>query len=269
MHFPTPTWLVGCGNMTGAMVEGWRASGVDFSGVVVIRPSGTAVDGIRTVRSPAEAGSPPQLVILGFKPQQLEAVAPQLAPYLSAKTILVSLLAGADVANLRTRFPGVGAVVRAMPNLPVSVRRGVTALHSEDADAATRDLVGRVMGPLGLGFWAIDEKAFGVSGAVAGSGPAYVARFIAALETVAVERGLDPTLARSIAIETVFGSAWLAASDTEPLTELARKVASPGGTTEAALAVLDSEEGMTALLRRAVEAADQRGSALREEVRKS
>jgi pyrroline-5-carboxylate reductase len=267
--FPTPTWLVGCGNMTGAMVDGWRSADVDLSNLVVIRPSGTPVDGIRTVRSPAEAGPPPRLAILGFKPQQLAEVAPQLAPYLSSKTVLVSLLAGANCATLRSRFPGAAAIIRAMPNLPVSVRRGVVALHSDDADQAARAVAEPVMAALGLAFWAADEAAFGVAGGISGSGPAYVARFIAALEIISLERGLDPVLARAIAVETVFGTAWLAAGGSEPMTELAGRVASPKGTTEAGLAVLDSDQGMAALVRKTVAAAEERGLALREEVRGS
>ncbi|MEO5774046.1 MAG: pyrroline-5-carboxylate reductase [Sphingomicrobium sp.] len=265
--FPTPTWLVGCGNMTGAMVDGWRSAGVDFSGVIVIRPSGTPVEGIRTVRSAAEAGLPPQLVILGFKPQQLAEVAPQLAPYLSSKTVLLSLLAGADLGTLRARFPGVATIVRAMPNLAVSVRRGVTALVGEDGHDASRTLIGNLMAPLGLGFWSVDEAAFGVAGAISGPGPAYVARFLAALEKVGIERGLDPGLAKAIAVETVFGTAWLAAGSEEPFAELARKVASPKGTTEAGLAVLDGERGLDALVRETIEAAAARGAELREQVR--
>lgn len=264
--FPTPAWLVGCGNMTGAMVAGWKAAGVDFSGVVVIRPSGTPVEGIRTVRSAAEAGAPPKLVVLGFKPQQLGEAAPQIAPYLTARTTIVSLLAGADLATLRARFPGAASIVRAMPNLAVSVRRGVTALYAEDSDQAVRDAIGNLMAPLGLGFWAASAEAFSASGAISGSGPAYVARMIAALETVGIERGLDPTLARSIANETVFGTAWLVAGDEAP-DDLARRVASPKGTTEAGLAVLDGEQGMLALVRATVEAAAQRSAELATEVR--
>lgn len=264
--FPTPAWLVGCGNMTGAMVAGWKAATVDFSSVVAIRPSGTPVEGIRTVRSAAEAGPPPQLVILGFKPQQLAEAAPQIAPFLTAKTIVVSLLAGADLATLRAGFPGAACVVRAMPNLAVAVRRGVTALYSEDADQAARDAVGNLMAPLGLAFWAASAEAFSASGAISGSGPAYVARMISALETVGVERGLDPVLARAIANETVFGTAWLVAGDEAP-DALARRVASPKGTTEAGLAVLDGEQGMLWLVRRTVEAAAQRGAELAGEVR--
>ncbi|MFL6733759.1 MAG: pyrroline-5-carboxylate reductase family protein [Sphingomicrobium sp.] len=264
--FPTPTWLVGCGNMTGAMVEGWRGANVDLSPLTVIRPSGTPVEGIRTVRTAVEAGVPPKLVILGFKPQQLADVAPSLAPYLSAKTIVLSLLAGADCATLRRRFPGAAAIVRAMPNLPVAIRRGVVALYSADADEGVRNLISPLISQLGFGLWATDEAKFGAVGAVAGSGPAYVARFIGVLAKDGEKRGLDPDLALTIAIETVLGTAWLNASTREDPAEIARKVASPKGTTEAALAVLDSDDGLKALIGRAIDAAASRGSQLAAEV---
>ena len=265
--FPAPTWLVGCGNMTGAMVDGWRAANVDLAPVTVIRPSGTPVEGIRTVRGPGEAGVPPHLVVLGFKPQQLGEVAPKLAPYLSSKTILVSLLAGADAATLRTRFPGVGSIVRAMPNLPVAIRRGVVALYSADADEAARNIVSPLIAQLGFGLWAVDEAKFGVVGGIAGSGPAYVARFIEALAKIGEARGLDPALAQTIATETVLGTAWLGASTSDSPAELARKVASPKGTTEAGLAVLDSADGMESLIRRTIEAASARSAELAGEVK--
>lgn len=265
--FPTPTWLVGCGNMTGAMVDGWRLAQADFTGVTVIRPSGTQVEGVRTVSSVGEAGAPPELVVLGFKPQQLADIAPKLAPFLSAKTVLLSLLAGADVASLRARFPGVGAVVRAMPNLPVAIRRGVVALYSEDADRSVQDRLSALMAPLGFGIWTLDEARFGAIGSVAGSGPAYVARFIDALTTAAVGRGLDPAVARTIAVETVLGTGWLAATTGEAPEQLARRVASPNGTTEAGLAVLDEDDALESLVGRTIEAAAARGVALGEEIR--
>ena len=265
--FPAPTWLVGCGNMTGAMVDGWRAANVDLAPVTVIRPSGTAVEGIRTVRGPGEAGMPPRLVVLGFKPQQLGEVAPKLAPFLSSKTIVLSLLAGADAATLRSRFPGVASIVRAMPNLPVAIRRGVVALYSADADEGVRNMLSPLIGQLGFGLWTVDEAKFGAVGGISGPGPAYVARFIAALAKVGEERGLDPALAQTIAMETVLGTAWLGASTSEPPAELARKVASPKGTTEAGLAVLDSADGMDSLIRRTVEAAAVRSAELAREIK--
>ena len=127
-RLPVPTWFAGCGNMGGAIVAGWRTAGLDLSSAIAIRPSGTPVEGVRTVPTFADAGRPPQLVVLGFKPQKLDEVAPELRKFLSAKTVLVSMLAGLEAASLRERFPGVAAVVRAIPNLPVAIRRGVIAL---------------------------------------------------------------------------------------------------------------------------------------------
>jgi pyrroline-5-carboxylate reductase len=178
--FPTPAWLVGCGNMAGAMVVGWRAAGVDVSGVTAIRPSGTAVEGITTVTA-LPVGHAPRFVMLGVKPQKLDDVAPGLAPHVGRETILVSLLAGVSAATLRARFSDARAIVRAMPNLPVAARQGVTALYSDDDDVAARESVEALMALLGIAPWCNDEAAFSAIGAVAGAGPAYVARFAAAL----------------------------------------------------------------------------------------
>lgn len=264
---PETTWLVGCGNMAGAIVEGWRSAGFSLSPAVVIRPSGREIQGVRTVRSPAEAGSPPKLVILGFKPQQLAEIAPELRRRLSAKTVVLSLLAGAEVATLRSQFPGASAVVRAMPNLPVSVRRGVTALYSEDADEQLREQVGALFAALGFTVWTASEAALSAVGSVAAAGPAYVARFIDALAKAGVERGLDPALAKSVAVETVFGTAWLAAAGSEAMESIARRVASPNGTTEAGLAVLDRDRAFERLVASAIEAAAARGAELALETR--
>ena len=128
LQLPTPTWFVGCGNMGGAILDGWRTGGLDLSGITVIRPSGKSIAGVRVVASYADAGPPPAVVVLGFKPQKLDEVASEMRRFLGAKTVVVSLLAGVEAASLRQRFPGVAAIVRAMPNLPVAVRRGVTGL---------------------------------------------------------------------------------------------------------------------------------------------
>ncbi|HEY6048498.1 MAG TPA: NAD(P)-binding domain-containing protein, partial [Sphingomicrobium sp.] len=130
-RLPAPTWFVGCGNMGGAIVAGWRSAGIDLSPITVIRPSGKPVEGTKTVTSFAEAGPPPKLLVLAFKPQKLDEVAAELRPWLTSKTILLSILVGTEVASLRQRFPGVGTIVRAIPNLPVAIRRGVVGLYGE------------------------------------------------------------------------------------------------------------------------------------------
>jgi pyrroline-5-carboxylate reductase len=262
-----PTWFVGCGNMAGAIVEGWRAAGLNLGGAVVIRPSGTPVEGVRTVTSPAEAGAVPAMVVLGFKPQKLDEVAGELRRYLGAQTIVVSLLAGVEAASLRQRFPGTAAIVRAMPNLPVAVRRGVTGLYAADASDEVRRYVGDLFAALGFAMWMADEAKLFALGTVAGSGPAYFARFIAALAKAGVDRGLTEEIANTLALETAFGTSWLATATGEDMANIARRVASPNGTTEAALAVLDRDPGLNQLLTAALEAASRRGAVLASEAR--
>ena len=269
MDLPNPTWFIGCGNMAGAMIEGWRGGGVGLSGAIVIRPSGMPVQGIRTLTSPADAGAPPRLVILGMKPQKLDEVAPGLTPYLSSKTIIVSMLAGVETASLRQRFPASAAVIRIMPNLPVSVRRGVIALYGENVSDDARQLVEPLFAALGFALWVQREDQLAAIGSVAGAGPAYVARFIDALAKAGQERGLSEELARTVAIETVFGTAWMAASASESMADLARRVASPNGTTEAGLKILDDGAALDSLVARAIEAAAARGAEIAAEARRA
>ena len=260
--FPDPTWLVGCGNMAGAMVAGWRKAGLDLSSVTAIRPSGTPVDGVHTVTTLPD-GSAPAFVMLGFKPQKLDEVAPGLALRITDATLVVSLLAGVEAATLRQRFPAARAIVRAMPNLPVAQRRGVTALYSADGDKVLSE-VEALMTLLGVAPRVATEDHFSAIGAVAGSGPAYVARFVAALAAGGEGIGLDPDLARLVATETLLGTAAMIAADPVEMTELARRVASPRGTTEAGLAVLDASDGLAPLLARMLAASIARGHELAE-----
>ncbi len=266
-QIPEPTWFVGSGNMGGAILEGWRAGGLDLSPVVVIRPSGTGVEGCRVVTSFAEAGPPPKLVVLAFKPQKLDEIAPGLHQHLSAKPIVVSILAGVEVESLRQRFPGAGAIVRAMPNLPVAVRRGITGLYSRDADGQTQNEINNLFAALGFTMWMADEEKLGALGAVAGAGPAYVARFIAALAKAGEKRGLTHETAATLALETVLGTAWMAATNNENMISVAKRVASPKGTTEAGLQVLDHNDVLDQLLAFTIDAAARRGAQLAEEAK--
>lgn len=255
--------------MAGAMIEGWRSAGVEFADAVAIRPSGRPVEGVRTVTSMAEAladgALPPKLAILGFKPQKLDEVAPEFARLLTEETVVVSILAGVEAASLRGRFLRARSIVRAMPNLPVSIRRGVIALYSDDADDPLRRQLSELAATLGYALWASSEATLAAIGSVAGAGPAYVARFIAALAKAGKRRGLPETLATTIATETVLGTAWLAAVTHESMDEIVRRVASPNGTTEAGLAVLDREGVLDALIGVTIDAAARRGAELAEE----
>lgn len=266
MKLPSPTWFVGCGNMAGAMVEGWRAARIDLSAAVAIRPSGTPVPGVRTVTSIKDAGVAPAMIMLGFKPQILDEVVPDLLPWVTSKTIIVSLLAGAEAESLRKRF-GKGVIVRCIPNLPVAIRRGVVPLYSADIDEQVRKPLSDLFSALGLAMWTESETALGTIGAVAGAGPAYVARFIAALADAGAKQGLPQALAATLALETVLGTAWMAASNGETMDDLASRVASPKGTTQAGLAVLDSGEALRNLVESTIDAARRRGAELAAEAR--
>lgn len=267
LSLPRPTWFVGCGNMGGAVIEGWRSGGLDLGSVTVIRPSGRPVEGTRTITSVREAGAPPELLVLAFKPQKLDEVAPELRPFLSARTVLVSLLAGVEARSLRDRFPGVSAVVRAMPNLPVAIRRGVTGLYSPDVDNQRREQLNNLFSAVGFAMWMADEEKLGALGSVAGAGPAYVARFIAALTKAGERRGLSEEIASVIARETVLGTAWMSAMTGEDAASIARRVASPRGTTEAGLGVLDREQALDDLIAATIDAAGNRGAELAREAR--
>jgi pyrroline-5-carboxylate reductase len=261
-------WFVGCGNMGGAILDGWRLGGLAVDTVTVIRPSGKPVEGAKVVTRAADAGPPPKLAVLAFKPQKLDEIAPELRTFLGSKTTVVSLLAGIETDSLRERFPGVGAIVRAMPNLAVAVRRGVTGLYSRDLDRAMEDEINNLFAALGFAMWMNDEGKLAALGSVAGAGPAYVARFIAALAKAGVHRGLSEEIAATIARETVLGTAWMAATTGEDMESIAQRVASPNGTTEAGLAVLDGDDHvLDRLIQVTIDAAARRGRELAEEAR--
>jgi pyrroline-5-carboxylate reductase len=260
ISLPGETWLVGCGKMAGAMVEGWRRAGVDLGPAVAIRPSGTPVEGVRTLTALPKSESP-ALVLLGVKPQKLDEVAPELAKRLNPNTILVSILAGVELASLRHRFPNAGEIVRVMPNLPVSEGRGIIAVYG------ARTVTLALFEPLGTVIPCEDDAQLAAIGSLAGAGPAYVARFIAALAKAGAERGLAPALADRIALETVLGTAAMAAARGETMDSIATRVASPNGTTEAGLKILDADHALDRLIARTLGAASNRGAELAEAAR--
>ena len=266
-QLPAPTWFVGCGNMGRAILDGWRGAGISLEPIVVVDPAKPAIDGVKRAATPAEAGPAPKLVILGVKPQMIDEVAGQLKTWLTSKTVVVSLLVGVEAASLRQRLPKAGPIVRALPNLPVAVRRGVVALFSDEADEAVRQQLANLFAPLGFAPWMADEAKLAAVGSVAGAGPAYVARFIDALIKAAEQRGLSREIASTIALETVLGTAWMAAATNEGMDAIANRVASPKGTTAAGLAVLDKEQVLDQLIALAIDAAARRGAELAEEAR--
>lgn len=265
---PGPFWLVGCGNMAGAMLEGWLSRDMDPARVTVIRPSGAAVaPGIRVLTAFPE-DEVPALVMLGVKPQKLDEVAPLLAPVLEPETVIISILAGVTEDSLRRRFAAPRSIVRAMPNTPVRLHKGATSLFSASADATARDLVEGLMGALGTVEWIGREELFDVVSALTASGPAFVFRFIDALAEGAAALGLPPDQALRLAIATVEGAGALAAASDESPARLAERVASPGGMTRKGLDVLDADGRLAALVRETLDAAVRRSRDMGEESRR-
>lgn len=245
------------------MLGRWLDAGLPPGAVTVVRPSGVApAPGVRTVTSLPINEAAPRVLMIGVKPQKLDEVAAEVAKAVGPDTLLISILAGTELASLRARFPKAGAIVRAMPNTPVAVGRGVVALHGDRGPE-----IDALMQPLGLNEWIDDEADFGVVTALAGSGPAFLFRFITALARAGREAGLDEAQALRLAIATVDGAAGLAATSDEDPATLADRVASPGGMTRKGLDVLDDAGALDALLRRTIEAADRRGREMAAETR--
>jgi pyrroline-5-carboxylate reductase len=264
---PGPLWMVGCGHMGSAMLAGWIAAGVDPAHVTVIRPSGRPVGHDVRVLADYPEDEVPAIVLLAMKPYQLDAVAPLLAPALDPRTILVSILAGVEAASLRERFAAPATIVKAMPNLPVALGKGVVGLYAEGGETADRNLVCGLMAALGHAEWFGDEAAFQLAGVLTGAGPAFLFRFIEALGEGAASLGLTEDQAQRLATAMAAGAGALAAASHDSASELARKVASPNGTTEAGLKVLDANRALFDLVEATLAAACARSLEMAAEAR--
>jgi pyrroline-5-carboxylate reductase len=261
-------WMIGCGNMAGAMLRRWIASGVVRPGDVhvVNRSDRDLPAGVVQARGLPSSGAP-DIVVLGVKPQQLDEVAARHAARVAAAPLIVSILAGVDAAALRSRFPGPEPIV-VMPNLPVEIGEGVVAVHAPDANEAARASVDALMAPLGLVRWFDDPASFEVAGALSGTGPAFLFRFIDALAAAGVAGGMDRDDAAAVAMTTVAGAARMAAASERTPAGLADAVASPGGMTRQGLNVLDADAALDGLLTRTLDAAIRRGREMTQERRR-
>lgn len=245
--------------MGGAMLRRWIDSGVlDARAVDVVNRGDRALpDGVRQARDLPE-GPLPDLVMLAMKPQQINEIADLYASRLTGVGVLVSILAGVEETVLGQRFAA-RAIVRAMPNLPVAIGKGVVALDSASADAPARAMIATLMAPLGLVEW-VPAPRFDAVTALAGSGPAFLYRFIDALAAAGVAQGLAVDQAERLALATVEGAGLLAASSDVAPGALANRVASPGGSTRKGLDVLDEAGALDALLRETIAAATRRNA---------
>lgn len=246
------------------MLRRWLDCGLPPGAATVIRPSGTPpAPDVRTLTAFPRGEAPPRVLMLGVKPQKLDDVAEQVAAAVGPETLLISILAGTELATLRALFPSAGAIVRAMPNTPVAIGRGVVTLYGD-----LRSEFNALMEPLGLVEWIDTEDVFGSATALAGCGPAFLFRFISALARAGEDLGLNPAQALRLAMAMVDGAAGLAATSSEDPALLADRVASPGGMTRKGLDVLDDRDALNRLIRLTVEAAEQRGREMAAEARR-
>jgi pyrroline-5-carboxylate reductase len=255
-------WLLGAGNMGGAMLRGWLGSAGWDRPITVIDPFLTAApDGCTWLREAPSGAEQPDILVLAVKPQQLEAVRGVFSEKTGAPRLLLSILAGVETATLTAAFRA-DSTVRAMPNLPVSIGEGVTALFSADAAQPVRNEAMALVAPLGHVEWIAEERHFDAVTALSGCGPGFLFRFVDAMAQAGEALGLPGDQALRLAISTVKGSGLLAAQSGESPAVLADRVASPGGSTREGLNVLDAEQRLMRLMRETLAASARRNAEL-------
>lgn len=259
--------LLGCGKMGSALLDGWLAQGMGPGVFTVLDPQpALALEALarRGLRLNADLPADPAVCILAVKPQMMAAALPRVAGLGNAATLFLSIAAGTPIAALERGLGDRTPIVRAMPNTPAAIGRGITALIGNDrADAAAMGLSEALMQAVGQTVRLETEADMDAVTAVSGSGPAYVFLLIEALAAAGVAQGLAPDLALKLARGTVGGAGVLAETAAESPGDLRVNVTSPGGTTAAALAVLMAKRnGLFALMARAVSAAAARSREL-------
>jgi pyrroline-5-carboxylate reductase len=266
---PGAVLLVGAGKMGGALLESWLARGLPPALVSVIEPSpAPELARLLSAKRIARDPQPPLLpthaaVVLAVKPQTAPDAIKQIARFVGRDTVVVSIMAGRTLGFLAKHLPKGTAIVRAMPNTPASIGRGITvAVSNARVKSGARDLADALLAATGPVEWIKNEKWMDAVTAVSGSGPAYVFLLAESLARAGVAAGLPKALAAKLARETVAGSGELLhRSDFEPA-KLRENVTSPGGTTAAALKILMARSGLDLLLKKAVAAATKRSRQL-------
>jgi pyrroline-5-carboxylate reductase len=259
--------LLGAGKMGQAMLDGWLARGLNPKKLVVLEPQPA-----RPVKALARRGlklnprAKPAVaaaIVIAVKPQSAPEAVPVLAPHVGKGTLVISIMAGRTIGFLEQALPAGAAIVRAMPNTPAAIGRGITvAVANGKVTARQRKQATDLLAAIGTVEWVSDETLMDAVTAVSGSGPAYVFLLAEAMAKAGVAAGLPAALAARLARETVAGSGELLKRSELDAATLRQNVTSPGGTTAAALEVLMGPGGFDELLTRAIAAATQRGREL-------
>jgi pyrroline-5-carboxylate reductase len=259
--------LLGAGKMGSAMLEGWLTRGLGPKKITVIEPQPVKAIkalGRRCVKiNPKGKTAPASVVVIAVKPQSAPEALPAIAPYVGKATLAISIMAGRTIGFLEQSMPAGVAVVRAMPNTPAAIGRGITvAVGNGGVSARQRKLATALLAAIGAVEWVTDESLMDAVTATSGSGPAYVFLLAEAMTQAAIAAGLPADLAAKLARETIAGSGELLRRSPLDAATLRQNVTSPGGTTAAALEVLMGSGGFDALLARAIAAATRRGHEL-------
>jgi pyrroline-5-carboxylate reductase len=264
--FPGPLLLLGAGKMGQAMLDGWLARGLAPKKLVVLEPQPA-----KTIKALARRGlkinpkgktAAAAAIVIAVKPQSAPEAVPALRAYAGKSTLVVSIMAGRTIRFLEGLLPG-AAIVRAMPNTPASIGRGITvAVGNAKVSARQRKQATDLLAAIGAVEWIGDESLMDAVTALSGSGPAYVFLLAEAMTKAGIAAGLPAALAARLARETVAGSGELLRRADLDAATLRQNVTSPGGTTAAALAVLMGPGGFDALLTEAIAAAARRGREL-------
>jgi len=263
-----PLVLIGAGNMGGAMLSGWLKKGVSGSSIIVVDPrpsdamSAMLKDAGASHVTSAPEGTKAGILFLAVKPQLMDTVLPSLKTLVGEETVIVSIAAGKTLANIESHL-GKAATVRAMPNTPAMVGRGVTGAYANDTvSSAQREVVEELLKVSGPVEWVATEGDIDAVTAVSGSGPAYVFYLVECMAEAGRKAGLPADLAMRLARETVAGAGELLHQSPEEASRLRQNVTSPGGTTAAALSVLMADDGMQPLFDKAIAAAKTRAEEL-------
>ena len=265
--------LAGCGKMGSALLGGWLDSGVNALDVTVVESfedAATAVAGqfgVAVVPGtddiPADAA--PKTIVFAVKPQSMDDTAPAYARFAGADTVFLSIAAGKTIDYFQGILGSQAAIVRAMPNTPAAVSRGITvACANANTDDTQTSRCNGLLEAVGVVAWIEDEGLMDAVTALSGSGPAYVFALGECMAEAGIEAGLPEDLAHQLARETIAGSGELLHQSSNNAGELRTNVTSPGGTTAAALDILMAEDGLRPLMTRAIAAAAQRSRDLAE-----
>lgn len=263
------TCFIGGGNMARALIGGLLRGGWPPERITVGEPQAALRAAlqrdfaIRTAADNRHACAGAEVLVLAVKPQVIDPVLAELVePVRASAPLVLSIAAGIPLARLERGLAGHTRLVRAMPNTPALIGAGISALYAAaQVAAADRQCAERILGAAGDCLWLAEERQMDLVTAVSGSGPAYVFLLLEAMQAAATARGLDPAIARRLVARTVLGAARMVQDEQSDFARERARVTSPGGTTAAALAVLEAE-AWGAILDRAIGAAAARAAEL-------